>query len=1161
LKSVVEADGSTITYSYDANGNVASIARTGSGVVTAISHFAPAGGPPGTTVTINGAGFSSVAAQNVVKFNGVTATVVTANPNVIRATVPASATTGPISVTTPAGTATSSTSFVVNLVSISGFTPQVGTVGTPVTITGTAFSATPANNSIAFNGTLAPATTATTTQLQTMVPPNATSGRVTVTTPSGSATSSADFVVPIAGYVASDVVASSRLTVGGIGRVYTINAANKVGVALFDATVGQRVSAVFSNISLGGWVRVYKPDGTLFAHSNLPGGQYVWDLEAAPVSGTYSLYFMPGTEVGSATLRLVAEVNGVLAINGSPTVLSLAAGQNADFTFSGLAGQQFNFAIFDFSSAPAGGVGTVSIYNPDGSSLMYCGGLSTLLDGCRIKLPTAGTYRIRIDPYTNFATAFTMRLNIDLNAALALGTPFNLNLATPGRHALLSFAATAGQTVALNLGGITAVPAGTNISYSIRDAAGVAVDGGNAMVGDTKNLRNLAAGTYTVLIRPNDGATAAMQVTLAPGLTGSLPTTGVGTNYATTVPGQNGYFTFAGTVGQNLSLGLTNLVMSGSGTQLVSIRVTRPDGSYLLNTLYCYTSSTPGCQMTLRNLPVAGNYNVEVMPSGYSSASYRLTLSTSVQATLAAGTPYNGNLQFAGQNAVLSFTATAGEVRALNVDTLALTPAGTGLRVEVYDPNNLLFASTTTTTSHTFNLTDLLAGTYRVVIAARNAATGTLRVRLVAGVTGALSANGTSVARATSLPDQNAYFTFAGTAGQNLSFGLTDLVFAPVSASYATVRVFKPDNTSLVSSTYCYPNNLPGCQVTLRDLPVTGTYKVQVFPAGGSTMTFKTTLSASVTSTLTAGTPATTTLQFAGQNAILSFSATAGQTRALNIGSLAMTPAGSPVRATVYSPTGTVVESATSATGLTFNLRNLVAGTYRVVIEPTTAAIGSMQVTLVAGVIGTLTANGTTATYSTTVPKQSAYFTFAGTAGQHRGLAITGISTNPSTVTSVSVRVLKPDNSTLDSDTCNTSSTPGCSVALRNLPVTGTYTVEVTTGYATMSFGLTLSQSVTGSLVAATPLAVNLSSPGQNAVLTFTATAGQSFPLALNSLVTTPAASQVITYVYGPSGTVVGSRSGTASYTINLTGLAAGTYTVLVRPTSAATATMQVRIQ
>src|SRR6185295_13985558 len=155
-----------------------------------ITSFSPTSGPVGTAVTINGANFSGATS---VRFNGTAASFTVVSPTRIDATVPSGATTGRITVTTPSGTATSATNFVVTQPpTITSFSPTSGPVGTAVTINGTNFTGATA---VRFNGTLASFTIVSATVINTTVPAGATTGRITVTTPGGTATSAPDFTV------------------------------------------------------------------------------------------------------------------------------------------------------------------------------------------------------------------------------------------------------------------------------------------------------------------------------------------------------------------------------------------------------------------------------------------------------------------------------------------------------------------------------------------------------------------------------------------------------------------------------------------------------------------------------------------------------------------------------------------------------------------------------------------------------------------------------------------------------------------------------------------------------------------------------------------------------------------------------------------------------
>jgi YD repeat-containing protein len=79
--------------------------------------------------------------------------------------------------------------------SIIGFTPASGPVGTAVTVSGSGFSATANQNSVTFNGFVATISSASATQLVVNVPNGATTGLISVTSPLGSANSSAVYTV------------------------------------------------------------------------------------------------------------------------------------------------------------------------------------------------------------------------------------------------------------------------------------------------------------------------------------------------------------------------------------------------------------------------------------------------------------------------------------------------------------------------------------------------------------------------------------------------------------------------------------------------------------------------------------------------------------------------------------------------------------------------------------------------------------------------------------------------------------------------------------------------------------------------------------------------------------------------------------------------------
>jgi hypothetical protein len=151
-----------------------------------ITGFTPATAAEGATVTITGTNFSATTANNIVKFGTTTATVSAATATQLTTTVPSGLTIGttyPVSVAVTANsltsaTATSQISFieVPPTPTITSFTPAQAAQGASVTLVGTNFNTTIANNSVKFGTTSAVVTSATATQLVVTVPAGLTIG-------------------------------------------------------------------------------------------------------------------------------------------------------------------------------------------------------------------------------------------------------------------------------------------------------------------------------------------------------------------------------------------------------------------------------------------------------------------------------------------------------------------------------------------------------------------------------------------------------------------------------------------------------------------------------------------------------------------------------------------------------------------------------------------------------------------------------------------------------------------------------------------------------------------------------------------------------------------------------------------------------------------------
>jgi hypothetical protein len=102
---------------------------------------------------------------------------------------------------------------------IASLSTAIGPVGTAVTITGTNFDPTPANNTVKFNGTAAIVTASTATSITTTVPSGATTGTITITVNGQTATSLTNFVIP-------PTISSFSPLSGSVGTSITISGTN-----------------------------------------------------------------------------------------------------------------------------------------------------------------------------------------------------------------------------------------------------------------------------------------------------------------------------------------------------------------------------------------------------------------------------------------------------------------------------------------------------------------------------------------------------------------------------------------------------------------------------------------------------------------------------------------------------------------------------------------------------------------------------------------------------------------------------------------------------------------------------------------------------------------------------------------------------------------------
>ncbi len=822
LRAVIDPSSDTAIYAYDSVGNLTGITRQSSTTLTVL-QFTPGSGPVGTTVTIYGTGFSATPASNTVKFNGTTATVLTASTTVLTATVPSGATTGSISVTVGANTATSAASFTVGTSpapTITTVSPAIGPPGTAVTITGTNYNTTSTKNKVTFSPTYAVVSTATTTSLSVTVPIGAQSGPIGVATLNGNTLSANEFFVTPAGITAADVQYTGRIVVGGSSLTATISTANKVGLVVFDGVAGQRVNLGMTSVSIpSSTVSFYQPNGTLLWYGTYGSGGGALDSPVLPVTGTYTIVIDPAsTYTGSMTLTLSAEQTGTITIGGAAVPITLSrVGQNARYTFTGTAGQTVSLGMTSVTIPQS----NVSMYKPDGSVFIAPTSINTSGGALDSQvLPVTGTYAILVDPSGTYTGNMTLTLygTPDVTGTITIdGATVTPGLTVPGQRARYTFSGTAGQWVNL---GLTAVSISSSAVSLLKPdgttLVSTTIGTGGGSLDPTTTLPT--SGTYTIVVDPVGLATGSMTLTLTTPLTGTITLDGASVPLSLTKAGQTARYTFTGTSGQWLSVGITAVTIP-----FTTVTLLKPDGTTLVSTSM---GTTGGGLDPPNTLPTTGTYTIVVDPSGVNTGNITLTLMSYLSGTLNLdGTATTTTITPVGRNALYTFSGTTGQWVSLGLTGVTITSA----TVTLWKPDGTQFTSTTIgITGGSLDVPTALptTGTYTVTVNPLVQYTGNITLTLSTEVTGSVTINDPATSVTIGRAGQNARYTFVGTASQQATVKITGNALGQV-----YVNLYTPTGawqTGMGSAAASF-------NLSTVTLGTTGTYTITINPATTAT--------------------------------------------------------------------------------------------------------------------------------------------------------------------------------------------------------------------------------------------------------------------------------------------------------------------------------------
>jgi large repetitive protein len=969
---------------------------------------------------------------------------------------------------------------------------------------------------------------------------------------------------PDAGYSASLTLTLSTDLAGSLVLdaadtvTFSTARAGQNGRFAFSATAGDSVSVVVSSVTFSGSqhrVSILSPAGQVLAYRDVTGGSASSLVEALnlPVTGTYTVLVDPYADAtGGLALLARRQVAGTLVNDGPGLQANLLSGQRGEYTIQGTAGQRLGLGLSGLTTSPPSSSVAIAIYSPTGETLSAGCSSSTGNQSCNLWLQADGRYRVKVTPGGVSGASFTLTLSSDVVGTLVPnGTSVSFNGSRPGQNGRFTFAGVAGNSYTLNVSNLTATatvriisPAGDELVNRVLSAT----------TGTVPLAVPRAPGTGSYVVEVDPAQANIVSTVLQVLDNGAVPpdtqtVQGVlpigGSPLPVSVPSAQIYrYTFDGTLGQRLGLGVSAITTSPAGYN-VSVKVYLPDNATLLTD--CGARST-AWNCDIDRLPSTGRYTVRVQPYITASANLTLTLSADVVGTITpnAATPTLFSTSRNGQNGRYTFNATAGDYLGITWSEAALTGSANYLRV--FRPNGSEMAGNnigvtesgandmaviTTTGTHTL-LTDV--------------GTGQVKFALAKSDNGAIDIDGSPKVININTA-QTGRYQFTGTAGDLLSLALTEVLPASGTTYIRLRSVAEPD----LYVDYCTLSN-QAADCSFAPLPSDGDYLIQVDPSGTATFGAKLTLSRPTKGTIKADAvnPVSFTSNRPGRNGRYTFNGTAGQR--LSVLWSESTLLGSSHLLSVEAPDGAQMGYATfSQVEGSLDVRLLEqTGTYTLVLDPRVSSAGDgtgqIKLRLREAVDQTVSVDGASVAVNL-AEAQIGRYTFSGVAGSGYNVTLTNVATIPSGV-ATSMTVRSPSG----------SSVPGCSSAatdrfcnLAPLTETGSYVIEINLSTtASITGTLAVSSEITGSVAlnAVQPEVFQVQKAGQTGRYQFNASAGDAVSLVWTDVTIVGAFTNITTS--SPSGVNLSSANVSSSPPRGVVDLGVlredGPYTITVDP-------------
>jgi hypothetical protein len=241
-------------------------------------------------------------------------------------------------------------------------------------------------------------------------------------------------------------------------------------------------------------------------------------------------------------------------------------------SFSASAGQSFTVQIANVTTTPANTPVTVQIYNNSNYGQIAS---ATTTTGTTFNLSnlSAGTYVVWIGPQTPATTSMQVSLTApNITAVPTDGSSTTIMTTSPGQNAYVTFNATAGQSISAALTNLSIAPSSnSSVNMTLYDTNGNELQGQSQNCSPGSNGCEVewiylpTTGTYYLTVVPDSQFTMNFTMTVSTNVTGQL-TPNIPTNVNLSSMGQSAALTFTVASGQNVTITVSNVTATPSGT-------------------------------------------------------------------------------------------------------------------------------------------------------------------------------------------------------------------------------------------------------------------------------------------------------------------------------------------------------------------------------------------------------------------------------------------------------------------------------------------------------------------------------------------------------------------------------------------------------------------